>query len=141
MEQRAPTPPSGLKRLVLRIPVLFFTARLGWLLGERFLMLTHTGRRSGKRYQTVVEVVRHDREADTYFVVSGWGERADWYRNIVKTPQVTVRVGGRRFEGTAVPLPEKESDAELRKYAQAHRRLAPALLRLIGYGTTGRPEE
>jgi hypothetical protein len=31
--------------------------KLGWLLGNRFLMLIHTGRHSGRLHQTVIEVV------------------------------------------------------------------------------------
>ncbi len=36
------------------------TARLGWLQGSRFLMLTHIGRKSGLARQTNIEVVGHD---------------------------------------------------------------------------------
>ncbi len=88
-------PPSKALRLGLRLPIWLYRARLGWLLGDRFLMLTHTGRKSGLPRQTVIEVVQHDKGTDTYYVVSGWGEKSDWYQNIRKSPSVTVHVGGR----------------------------------------------
>jgi deazaflavin-dependent oxidoreductase (nitroreductase family) len=46
-------------------------------------------------YETVIEVVQHAPDTDTYFVVSGWGTKSDWYLNIQKNPIVTVWVGGR----------------------------------------------
>src|SRR5581483_6476732 len=72
--------PRGVARRLARLPIWLYRLGLGRLLGERFLMLTHIGRTSGRLRQTVVEVVRHDRLSDTYIIASGWGERADWYR-------------------------------------------------------------
>ncbi|HKI54146.1 MAG TPA: nitroreductase family deazaflavin-dependent oxidoreductase, partial [Anaerolineales bacterium] len=93
-------PPSKALRFGLRLPIFLYRIKLGWLLGDRFLMLTHTGRKSGLPRHTVIEVVKHDKETDTYYVVSGWGEKSDWYRNIRKTPQVTVQSGRRKFQTT-----------------------------------------
>ncbi|MFL7870015.1 MAG: nitroreductase family deazaflavin-dependent oxidoreductase, partial [Anaerolineales bacterium] len=73
------TPPSKALRFGLRLPIWLYRLRLGWLLGDRFLMLTHTGRKSGLPRHVVIEVVQHDKETDTYYVVSGWGEKSDWY--------------------------------------------------------------
>lgn len=36
--------PRGLLRLLLRAPVALYRLRLGWLLGGRVLLLSHTGR-------------------------------------------------------------------------------------------------
>lgn len=49
--------PAGAFRWLLHAPVWLYRARLGFLLGQRFLLITHVGRSSGRRYQTVVEVV------------------------------------------------------------------------------------
>ena len=113
-------PPGKTLRLGLRLPIWLYRARLGWLLGERFLMLTHIGRISGLPRQTVIEVVQHDKATDTYYVVSGWGEKSDWYRNISKSPIVTVNVGGRKFQARAKFIdPEKAIDI-LETYACDH---------------------
>src|SRR5689334_1392695 len=40
-------PPHGFSRMMYRLPVWLFHVHLGWLLGNRFLLLTHTGRKSG----------------------------------------------------------------------------------------------
>ncbi len=40
-------PPRGLARIGFRIPIILYRLGLGGLLGTRFLLLTHTGRKSG----------------------------------------------------------------------------------------------
>jgi len=113
-------PPSKALRFGLRLPIFLYHIKLGWLLGDRFLMLTHTGRKSGLPRQVVVEVVKHDKEAKTYYIVSGWGEKADWYRNIRKTPQVTVQVGRRKFQTEAEFIPVEKAIDIVNTYAEEH---------------------
>jgi len=113
-------PPSKALRFGLRLPIWFYRAHLGWLLGDRFLMLTHTGRKSGKSHQTVIEVVQHDKATDTYYVVSGWGEKADWYQNIHKTQFVTIHTGARTFQSQAEFVPVEQAIDHLRAYAHDH---------------------
>jgi deazaflavin-dependent oxidoreductase (nitroreductase family) len=114
------TPPSKALRFGLRLPIWLYRAHLGWLLGDRFLMLTHTGRKSGLPRQVVIEVVQHDKETDTYYVVSGWGEKSDWYQNIRKTPSVTIHTGGRTFQSKAEFIPEEKAVDILETYARVH---------------------
>lgn len=125
--------PRGLLRALARLPIQLFRLRLGWLLGNRFLMLTHTGRVSGLPRQVALEVVRHDEESDTYFVASGWGERSDWFRNIRKTPEVIVHAGRRQIEAVSERLPLEEAERELATYAREHPAAARSLARLMGY--------
>ncbi len=112
--------PRGLLRLGLRLPVWLYRLRLGRLLGRRFVMITHTGRTSGRRRQTVLEVVRYDPATGVVVVASGWGEKADWFRNILKTPTVTVNIGHRRFEAVARRLSVEAAASELCDYAAHH---------------------
>jgi hypothetical protein len=79
--------PAGSLRMALRLPVYLYRLHLGWLLGQRFLLLTHIRRRSGQRHQTVLEVVGRDAAGDAT-VMSGWGRRADWHRNVDHQPLV-----------------------------------------------------
>ncbi|MGE5252049.1 MAG: nitroreductase family deazaflavin-dependent oxidoreductase [Bacteroidota bacterium] len=120
--------PRGALRWLLRLPIHLYRARLGWLLGERFLMLTHQGRKSGLPRQTVIEVVQHDRKTDTYYVVSGWGSKADWYQNVEKNPNVLVHAGRRTLKATAEPVPLERAIGILRAYARLH----PIAFREIG---------
>lgn len=68
-------PSRGLLRFLLRLPILLYHLRLSWLLGNRFL-LKHIGRKSGLLRETVLEVVRYDRDNHVYIVASGWGENS-----------------------------------------------------------------
>lgn len=125
--------PSGLTRLFFKLPVWLYRLKLGWLLGERFLLLKHVGRKSGRHYETVVEVVRHDEETDTYVVASGWGETADWFKNVMATPEVEIAVGRRHIPAKAERLPAQDAVDELRDYERRHPIAARELTRVLGY--------
>ncbi len=134
--------PRGLLRLAARLPIWLYRVGLGWLLGSRFLMLTHVGRKTGLLRRVVVEVVDHDPATDTYVIASGWGRKSDWYRNIQKTPGVVVDVGRKHFAATAVPLSQGEAEHRLRIYAERHPSAARALGKLIlGLSLQGTPED
>lgn len=112
--------PSPLLRAFLRAPIWLYRWHLGWLLGERFLMLTHTGRKSGLPRHTVIEVVTSDKSTGAYFVTAAWGEKADWYLNIRKNPNVLVQVRNRKFDAHAEQLSVPDAEARLWEYAQRH---------------------
>jgi deazaflavin-dependent oxidoreductase (nitroreductase family) len=109
-------------RWLVRAPVLVYRAGLGFVFGRRLLMLEHVGRVSGRRRFVVLETVDHPDPA-TFVVVSGFGTRAQWYRNVLAHPDVRVSTGLRRaVPAAAVPLDEQEAAATLRGYASRHPR-------------------
>jgi len=114
------TPPGRVLRFGLRLPIWLYRARFGWILGDRFLLLIHTGRKSGLPRQTVIEVVQHDKTTDTYYVVSGWGEKSDWYRNIHKNPSVVIQTGKRTFRSTTEFIPVDKAIEIVQAYARDH---------------------
>jgi deazaflavin-dependent oxidoreductase (nitroreductase family) len=114
------TRPHGLLRQLLRFPILLYRLGFGWLLGDRFLMMTHVGRSSGQRRRVVLEVVRHDRRMNAYVIASGWGEMSHWIRNIEKTPTVTVQVGLQKWPAVATRLASEAGKRELADYASRH---------------------
>lgn len=126
-------PPSGFTRFFLRVPILLYRLGLGWLLGERFLLLTHTGRTSGLPRSNVLGVVRADRESGAYLVLSGWGEKSDWVLNVTKTPQVSVQVGRRKFPARAERLSPEEAEQEVLDYARRHPKAAKTLAQIFGF--------
>ncbi len=75
---------------------IVYRLRLGWLLGHRFMLITHRGRRTGKARQTGVMVLRYDRQSREAFVVAG-SANADWYRNIQASPAIEVALGRQRY--------------------------------------------
>jgi deazaflavin-dependent oxidoreductase (nitroreductase family) len=112
------TPPRGLQLAGLRLPIWLYRLRLGWLLGQRFLLLTHRGRATGRPRHAVLEVLGHDEGA--YYVASGWGTSSDWYRNIQATPTATITVGRRTMAVEASVLEQADAADRLLDYARRH---------------------
>ncbi len=133
-------PPRGLAAIPWRLPIYLYKLHLGWMLGERFLLLTHIGRKSGLPRHAVIEVVHHDPETHTWYVASGFGEKSHWFRNIMKTPQVTIQVGRRKMTAEAHRLSPEEAESILRQYAQKHPIALRELGKIIGLQYDGTPE-
>lgn len=128
----ASAPRQGLLALVLKLPRWLYRLHLGWLLGHRFLLLTHRGRRSGRVYSTMLEVVRYDPATHESVVVSGWGDRADWYSNLQETPALTIETGGKRYVTTQRFLTPEEVYQALRDYLRRNRWATGIVRRLFG---------
>jgi deazaflavin-dependent oxidoreductase (nitroreductase family) len=109
-------------RALVRAPIWLYRAHLGFLFGHRMLLLEHVGRKTGSRRYAVLEVV--DRPgADEYVIVSGFGDTAQWYRNVIANPRVRVSVGLRRnVPATAAPLTPEAVDETVQRYAERHPR-------------------
>jgi deazaflavin-dependent oxidoreductase (nitroreductase family) len=108
-------------RRLVRAPIWIYKARAGALFGSRMLMLEHLGRKSGARRYAVLEVVDHS--PDSYVVASGFGRKAQWFRNIQANPRVRVYAGSRRpVPATARVLDQTEADRALAAYRSRHPR-------------------
>jgi deazaflavin-dependent oxidoreductase (nitroreductase family) len=105
------------------------------------LLLNHTGRVSGQPRQNVLEVVDHVEAENTYTIAAGFGKESDWYKNIIKTPEVTIQVGNREMAMTAVPLGPEASGQVMVKYAHRNPRAAKELMRFCGYKVDGSDED
>lgn len=53
----------------------------------RYLVITHLGRKSGRRRHTPVNYAMMDEEI---YVTAGFGSVSDWYRNLLANPQVEI---------------------------------------------------
>ena len=68
-----------------------------WKEGSTILLLTTTGRKTGKLTTTPLIYAR---DGDNYVIVASQGgapQHPGWYRNLVKTPEVEVQVEGETF--------------------------------------------
>jgi len=140
-DRRPRRSPGPRLRRLLRSPGLLYDWRLGWLLGHRFLRLTHIGRRSGQRHQTVLEVVGRNRAEREFIVVAGLGRSAQWYRNLQVHEGVEVAIGRERFVPIHRELPIPEAEGVLAAYERRNRWIAPiihgALSWLVGWRYDG----
>ncbi|MAS36593.1 MAG: hypothetical protein CL610_21490 [Anaerolineaceae bacterium] len=91
--------PAGLSRSLVRLPIWLYRLGFGWLMGRLGLMvLTTWGRNSGLPRHTAIEYRVH---GSKIYIVSAWGRRPNWYRNLIEQPVVRVRMGGRVCSGRA----------------------------------------
>ncbi len=88
---------NGRLRRLFRAPVYLNRWNCGWLLGHRFLMLIHIGRRTGLRRHTVLEVMEYCKEGPEAVVMSAFGRNADWLRNIEAIPGPEIVIGSQYF--------------------------------------------
>lgn len=130
------TPPGagalpGWVRAVLAAPNRLYDAGLGRVLGTRFLRLTHTGRRSGREYRVVLEVVDHDRDSGAVTVVSGFGGGADWFRNVTAGTPAWVDLGRGARAADHEVLGADEAEQVLAAYERRNRLATPVLRRAL----------
>lgn len=87
--------PNQITRWIFRAPVLMYRLGLGWLAGVApFLILTTIGRKTHRIRYTALEYRRH---GSKFYVVSGWGQKADWFRNLMAHPCATVKIGRQSY--------------------------------------------
>lgn len=128
--------PAGLLRVALRAPILLYRARLGALAGSRLLYIAHRGRRSGRRYETVAEVVGYDRSRPEVVVVAAWGRNPDWYRNLCAAPALEVRLGAHRWVRPEQRFPDgAETLQTLLAYRARHPRAWRHIAPILGFPT------
>lgn len=124
-------------RWLFRAPAYLYRWRCGRLLGHRFLLLIHVGRRSGRRRCTVLEIVEYRRAPPEAVVISAFGRNAQWLRNIEATPNPEVVIGSRRFGAAYRLLGVDEAASVLTGYEERNRFAGPliraVLSRLLGW--------
>ena len=88
-------------------------------------LLETTGRTSGLPRRTPVG---GRRIGDAFWIVSEFGEKSQYVRNIQAEPRVRVRIRGRWHTGTAHLLPQDDTRARLRTLPAAN----SVAVRLLG---------
>jgi len=78
--------------------------------GRNLLLLTTTGRKSGRPHTTPMVFTRDGDRLLVYASKAGAPTHPDWYLNLVADPQVVVEVGAERYDATAAPLEGEERD-------------------------------
>ncbi|HEU5318895.1 MAG TPA: nitroreductase family deazaflavin-dependent oxidoreductase, partial [Chloroflexota bacterium] len=102
--------PSPFVRWLLRVPPALYRLGLARQAGKRFLLLTTSGRKTGRRYTCALSYVR---TAAAIYVFAGWGPRSDWYRNALADPDVSVQLGTDLWQAMAHPIDDPDERARL----------------------------
>ncbi len=99
--------PSALLKFFFKAPLLMHKLGFGgWerLIGAQWMLITTIGRKTGKRRETMVDVMDYDKANDTFYIEAAYGARADWYKNIQSNPVFEAQVGRRKFKARAGAL-------------------------------------
>lgn len=132
--------PSGLFKWFLHTPTWLYRAHLGFVMGNRFLMLEHRGRTSDRLYRTVLELAGRYPEKSEWIVTSGTGARADWYRNLAAGKLEAVWLGSKRHEASVRFLDAEEAGDVFHEYETAHPKAAAKLMDSMGVAYDGTVE-
>lgn len=77
---------------------------------EEYCYLTTTGRVTGNPHEIEIWFAM---KKSTLYILSGGGHKSDWVKNLMKNPNVAVRIAERTFNATGrlVQQAEEESSA------------------------------
>jgi deazaflavin-dependent oxidoreductase (nitroreductase family) len=103
------------------------------VLGIDWLLLTTTGRRSGRPHVVMLDAVGHDPASDTFYVQPADGRSADWVRNVAATPDVLAEVRGRRFEARVEDVTGPEGAEVVLHFIRSHPLYARVIVWFVGY--------
>jgi deazaflavin-dependent oxidoreductase (nitroreductase family) len=79
---------------------------------EDYCYLTTTGRVSGEPREIEIWF---GLEGTTLYMLSGGRDRSDWVKNLIREPQVTVRIADRTFAGRARIVTDADEDVRARR--------------------------
>lgn len=86
--------------------------------GRDLLLLTTTGRKSGRAHTTPMVYTRDDDRLLVYASKGGAPTHPDWYLNLAADPHVVVEVDAERYDAIATPLEGEERDREFASQAE-----------------------
>lgn len=127
--------PGRLLRLAFAVPPLLYRWRLGGLAGHRLLLLTYRGRRSGRVYETALEVISYDPASRESVVVSGYGATAGWYLSLRAAPAIRIQTGALDYAPCQRFMEPEEARGVAEAFCRHHpleARAVPRVLAMMG---------
>lgn len=114
--------PQGVTRQLLHMPVWAYRVGLGVIPdAAQIMVLTTRGRTTGQPRHTAIEYREH---GSKIYVISIWSDRPQWYRNLLRDPEVTVQRGSRICAAHAEPV---TNSGEALRVLHLFRRRAPGI--------------
>jgi deazaflavin-dependent oxidoreductase (nitroreductase family) len=81
-------PTHPLHKALFKAPIILWRLGLGTVLGQLLMLISHTGRKSGRTRRTMVE---YHTIAGRKYVPCAFGPQSDWYQNMTTNPNVTIQ--------------------------------------------------
>ncbi len=137
MEKLVPKHEVGpILKPIFRLPLFFQRTGLWWLIPRNVLILTTTGRRTGRLHHTPVEFGPGPGN-EPYMVMAGWDGHTDWYRNLLADPCLRVWYRGREWEARAMRAPDVEVAQVMKELARITPRAKRMWSRWAGFEIDG----
>jgi deazaflavin-dependent oxidoreductase (nitroreductase family) len=138
---RAARPLFGLRRqpgrlalALMRMPRALYRRGWGRFLGHTFLLITHQGRTSGKRRETVAMALRYDPATREVVVCSAWGPNSEWMRNLRAHPALEIQIAGESYAPEQHFLSEDEAVAVGTEFRDRHPWRLRLFAMILGWG-------
>ncbi len=113
---------SWLRKLAFKTPLVLWRMGLGPLLGRIFCLLTMRGRKSGEPRHFMTEYYR---DGEKLYVACAYGEKSQWYKNLMADPYTTVQT----WKGPEPMKAARVTDsAELLRFVEGFRKRDPLTL-------------
>lgn len=130
--QAVPRPQTRRLPALARAAMRFqaFLLRRNWMgaLGDEIMVITVTGRASGRRYSTPIgflpdpEVRTPAGQPTLIALTGGGGQPSQWYRNVLAHPEVTLEIRGRALAARGQPVDDPAERERLFGLYQRERR-------------------
>lgn len=78
---------------------------------EEYCYLTTLGRVTGKPHEIEIWFVVHE---SALYIMSGNMEKSDWVKNLLKEPNVSIRIAGQTFSALAALVDDKTLESIVR---------------------------
>jgi deazaflavin-dependent oxidoreductase (nitroreductase family) len=119
---------------IQKIHRVLYAIGLGPVIGGFIVLLTTTGRKSGKQRVTPLQ---YEKIGAEYYLGAARGLNADWVRNIQSNPRVELRVGAKHVHGTAEIVTDSSRFAD---FLEVRLERHPRLIGLIMEKAHGLPK-
>ncbi|MEW5940166.1 MAG: nitroreductase family deazaflavin-dependent oxidoreductase [Chloroflexota bacterium] len=132
--------PNALQKFFFKVPVWVHKLGFGgWerIIGAQWMLIATTGRKSGRKRETMVDVMDYDAASDTYYIEAAYGSRADWVKNIEAAPRFHAQVGRRKFYARLEPLSNQNAGELMVKFYRAKPAYTRSVMKMVGMTFTG----
>ena len=125
---------------MFKSPLILYRLGLGSLMGTRFLLLTHVGRKTGKVYRSVLAVLSFDKQTREIRAVAPWGA-SNWLKNIQARPALEVRTGSVHYVPVFRYLTPEEIATLFIQFRTEHPNFSHVVARIPGWNIDSTYEE
>lgn len=128
--------PGLVRRWLFRLPLLLHRVGIRGierLIGIDWIVLTTTGRRSGRPHTVVLDVVGRDHARDVWYVQPAYGRDAAWVRNVEADPEARAEVDGRVLAVHVTDVTGPDGAEVVLRFLRRHPWYGRVIVWFVGY--------